>query len=219
MGKGGITSHKRLKFVGESLIVCLKSREGWRIFPFAGVALCVISFGGSQKGDLVWLLEGGNCQNNISLCGRGLIWQEILVCQMSVWEGWPWGVEPLTEMVLVAISFCPSPPLFLSCTSYHSRTDASLGLAASLFSASWCALPLLGLVCSFWCLPPSFPLCCHVPGSVSSCFLWLFWSSLYTASYQIFLPKHPFHMSVSYSIVLASFCCSLTLGNVPKAIC
>lgn len=60
-----------------------KSREGWRI-SFAGVVLYEISFGGSQKGDLVWLLEGGNCQNNISLCDGGLTWQEILVSQMNV---------------------------------------------------------------------------------------------------------------------------------------
>lgn len=72
----------------------------------------MISFGGSQKGDLVWLLEGGNCQNNLSLCGRGLTWQETLVCQISVWEGWPWGVEPLMRCFCSPSLSVPLLPCF-----------------------------------------------------------------------------------------------------------
>lgn len=102
MGKGGYYLTQETEVCLREFNCMSKIQRRLEIFSFAGVALYVISFGGSQKGDLVWLLEGGNCQNNISLCGRGLPWWEMLVCQISVWGSWPWGLEPFNEMFLLS---------------------------------------------------------------------------------------------------------------------
>lgn len=160
----------------------------------------MISFGGSQKGDLVWLLEGGNCQNNLSLCGRGLTWQETLVCQISVWEGWPWGVEPLMRCFCSPSLSVPLLPCFspVSLITLECRLawDWQVSLPSGVHYHRWHWFVLFSVS-----LPPSLSVAMfHVPGSVSSCFLWLFWSSLYTITRSFFL------------------CCILTLDSVPKAI-